>query len=346
MLAGLVLLSHSFELKDGNRNREIFTRLFHNSYTFGDLAVCGFFLLSGYLIVQSWQRNPALLDFLRKRVLRIYPGFIVALIVSVFVAGPLGASVSLPDYLRQVSIPKFIGQLVLLRVPTSPPVFQGQPYALVNNSVWTIQHEFRCYLLVAALGLLGGVKKREIWLGGAVVFVASLFLPSSATGALSFPGAKLILGDAGALLRFFAFFSVGGCFCLFREKIAYKKMYAALATPVLLLCLFQQSLASIALATVGAYLFFCFAFAKIPLLNPFKQFSDISYGVYLYGWPVQKLILWYLPYLSPWLVFLLSSLLSGICGLLSWHLVEQPFLRLKPRTASVNSASPQPVAPS
>ena len=90
LLAALVLLSHSPELIDGNRDREILTRIFH-TISAGELAVNTFFLISGYLIVQSWQRHPKAAVFLRKRIIRIYPGFILASLVSALIVGPLGA---------------------------------------------------------------------------------------------------------------------------------------------------------------------------------------------------------------------------------------------------------------
>lgn len=56
---------------------------------------------------------------------------------------------------------------------------------------------------------------------------------------------------------------------------------------------------------------------------------DFSYGIYLYGWPVQKLLIWYLPLISPWLLFLLSAGISSGCGLLSWYIIEKPCLLLR-----------------
>jgi len=83
ILAGLVMLSHAPTLIDGDRHRELLTMLF-GTQPLGAMAVDGFFLLSGFLIVQSWATDPNLGRFLLKRVLRIYPAFIVASIVSVF----------------------------------------------------------------------------------------------------------------------------------------------------------------------------------------------------------------------------------------------------------------------
>src|SRR5215469_16057788 len=81
--ATLVLLSHAPEITGGNRHRELFDRIAHSGLTFGEIAVDGFFLLSGYLILKSWLADPKLMDYLRKRFLRIVPGYVVAVIVSV-----------------------------------------------------------------------------------------------------------------------------------------------------------------------------------------------------------------------------------------------------------------------
>ena len=91
-------------------------------------------------------------------------------------------------------------------------------------------------------------------------------------------------------------------------------------------------MSEIALSILGGYILFWFAFLPVPLLNRFKHHSDISYGLYLYGWPIQKLVLWYLPIHSPWLLFPIAFVFSYACGYLSWNLVERPALKFKRRT--------------
>ena len=81
LFASLVLLAHAPEIADGNESREIFFRLTH-AMSFGSLGVDGFFLLSGFLIVRSWETNSDHLDYLRRRVLRIVPGYLVAVLAS------------------------------------------------------------------------------------------------------------------------------------------------------------------------------------------------------------------------------------------------------------------------
>lgn len=252
VFAALVLLAHAPELADGDGRRELLTRVF-GTLSLGEVAVAGFFLLSGCLIVQSWRRTPDLLDFLKKRVLRIYPGFIAASLVSALVVGPLG--VSAPHYFAQFSVPHFLKAMLLLRIPAVPPVFAGSHYPEVNGSMWTIAIEFRCYLLVAAFGVAGLLWRRGVWLAltGAALLLSLL---PEIVARIQFPGGHLLLGDSNALARLLPFFCVGGCFALFRERIQLKPLWALLAAGALLACMFNYKLARFGLATFGAYLLF------------------------------------------------------------------------------------------
>jgi peptidoglycan/LPS O-acetylase OafA/YrhL len=323
-LATLVIVSHSFEIIDGDRDREPLTRLFH-TLSLGDLAVNGFFVLSGFLIVQSWQRNPQLVRFLQNRVRRIHPGFIVASLVCGLVVGPLGADPS--RYFAEFKFFRFFGSMLILRSPIIPPVFAGTPDPVVNGSLWTIPYEFRCYCLVALLGLVGLVGRRRLWL---VFSLAALGISVVARSLPALPGhIQFLAGDPAHLSRFIAYFCAGGCFCLFRDRILYRPWLAVVATLLVLPCLFRTETAQVALVTLGAYAFLTVAFADIPVVERFRTYPDISYGVYLYAWPVQKLLLWYFPLLSPWELFGLAFVASSVCGLLSWHLVEGPCLGAK-----------------
>src|SRR5690349_1596936 len=89
ILAAFVILSHSPALLDGDTRRDPLVAL--GTVTLGELGVDGFFALSGFLLAQSWSRAPSLSRYLIRRSLRIYPGYAVALFVSVLVVGALGA---------------------------------------------------------------------------------------------------------------------------------------------------------------------------------------------------------------------------------------------------------------
>ncbi|MEO7494788.1 MAG: acyltransferase [Massilia sp.] len=334
ILASLVILSHAPEMVDGNRSRELLTSLFH-TISFGEFAVDGFFLLSGYLIVQSWANTPDVFQFLRSRVLRIFPGFIVASLVCAFVVGPLAANAA--GYFSRLSITGLIASLVLLQPPEVPPVFAGSFYPRINGAMWTISFEFMCYMVVLLAGIAGLVGRRRAWLAATIVLFAA-FVAERFAVLPSLPS-QLMWFDP--LIRLGSFFLVGGACYLYREKISYSRPLAILALIVLALGMKSWRLSELVLATAGAYLMFFFAFKPIASLAKFNRLPDVSYGVYLYGWPVQKLLLWTFPQLSPWSLSFWSLLGALALGTVSWYLIEKPFLKFKrlpsPKAVDVRS---------
>ncbi len=332
MLASLVILSHAPELLDGNRRRELLSRADGGTLSFGELAVNGFFLLSGFLIVQSWQRQPRLGPYLKKRVLRIYPGFIVATLVSALIVGPLAAA-GARTYFAGFRPWAFLGGLLLLQRPVVPPVFAGLAYPEVNDAVWTIAYEFGCYLFVPLMGWLGLVKNRRAWLLVALAVLAYSSLPGHVSLPLG-PGRTWELslrGAQGSACRLLAFFSLGGCFYQFRSEIRYRTKWAVMAAVVLAIGIRHPHAVQPAVGVAGGYLLFWFAFRRLPALAFFQSHADVSYGVYLYGWPAINLLIWWFPGLSPWPLFAVAWIVCLVLGFASWHLVELPFLRLKPR---------------
>jgi peptidoglycan/LPS O-acetylase OafA/YrhL len=330
VLAYLVIVSHSSDLIDFDRHREMLVRIFHN-LGFGDVAVLGFFLLSGYLIVQSWNSKPRLGVFLKNRILRICPGFIVASLISAFIFAPLGAQASV--YFSQFNFRSYLFGLMLLRKPMTPPCFAWHvpplPLPEVNGAMWSITYEFRCYLIVAALGVVGLFKTRGPWVClTALALVVSYFSQQTAE-IVTGHGLPVYLAGLRHFLRFFSIFGCGGCFYLFREHIRYNGWLALLALFLMIPFMYSHRLVVIGLGTVGAYAFFWLGFRHFAITPRLAKLPDISYGVYLYGWPTQKLISYYLPNPQPLTLFFLSTIGATLLGYLSCTLVEQPFLRLK-----------------
>lgn len=324
LFATLVILSHSPELIDGNRNRELLTQIFH-TISFGELAVDGFFLLSGFLIVKSWHLKPEAAPFLFNRILRIYPGYIVASVICVFVIGMFGAD-NLETYVANINLKWFIKGLINLTPPSANDVFNGWPYKALNGAMWTIRYEFYCYLTVLALGLLGVISNRYYWLLFSVL-IAALFIYSKT--AISVTLFNLQFSLESPIYRLGAFFSVGGCYYLFFEKLKLTVITISISFVFLALALFSNTYSEIVLAVVGGALLFSFANANIKHLNRFQTLPDVSYGLYLYAWPVQKMLIFYVPSISPWTVFGMATVLCIGLGWFSWTFVEKPFMNLK-----------------
>lgn len=326
VFALLVLLAHAPEMTDGNRSREIFARLSHANVTFGDFGVDGFFLLSGFLIVQSWQKKPELLNFMRKRVLRIVPGYLVAALLSTLVIGLLAPGV---DHFFQHLDIHFVKSILVLSSPSSPPVLPGNAYPIVNGSLWTISYEFRCYLMVALFGILGIFRKPKLWAVATLILLASWAAPSLVGHIHWNKFLYPVLGDPAQVFRLTAIYFVGGCFFIYRRSIKFSRGLALAVVGVLIgVRVLDPSRIELALVFSGSYLMFYFGQTSVKWLQWMKNIPDISYGIYLYGWPVEALWIWFHRG-SPWTTFLVSSLICFVLGWLSWHLVEYPMLKLK-----------------
>jgi peptidoglycan/LPS O-acetylase OafA/YrhL len=323
LFATLVILSHSPELIDGNRSREILSRIF-GTLSFGELGVDGFFLISGFLITKSFQESLSAMRFFLRRVLRIYPGYVVAYLLCVFALAPLvgghvGDLSAFDEFLRIIS----------LRMPQVQGVFDGTPYPFLNGSMWTIAYEFRCYMLVLTVGVIGLLATPSIV---AFLTVCALILSIAHLNIQSFIPESLsaLFGDPVVALRFIGVFGCGALYYLYRDFVRYDMRLAIPAAVGFLILLFSPIFAEVGLAVLGGYVLFWFALnVKWPLVATIGRNVDISYGVYLYAWPVQKTLIWWNPSISPWLLFLEATLISALLGFASWLMVEKPFLALK-----------------
>lgn len=320
MLALLVVLSHSVVLCWGTNDREFLFRGTNGYESFGAIAVDGFFLISGMLITASWFRCGSLRVFLYRRILRIYPAFIVALLFGAGVA--FGFS---PAFRLQVHGISYAWSLVrdtlLLGTSTAshPATFQHNPLAgVVNGSLWTINQEFRCYLLVALLGVFAFLDRRK-----SVLFAAVLFWVLYARDILQ--SHQPWLSD----FRLLCFFVVGMVAWLFRDKLILSARGAAVAATILLATLRFSPWFSLALPLAGSYLLLWIGTGPAWKGWQWTNQSDFSYGVYLYAFPIQQIAASYPGLRSPvWNLALAIPLTMG-CAALSWHLVEKRFLALK-----------------
>ncbi|WP_293454360.1 acyltransferase [Phenylobacterium sp.] len=344
LFASLVIVSHSPQILEGSLANEPLTRLF-GTITLGAFAVDFFFVISGYLISGSYLSSRTLTSFLQKRVLRIYPAFVVAYLASVFLVGPfVGGRL---DELGFGGYLKLFARMLTLDVPLLDGAFARLPEAKLNSPMWTISYEFRCYLLVPALGVLGLLRRRWLALGLTVALLAAHaaivhFQLQPTWGPLSdLPSSKAIFREPAAMIRLVAMFMSGVSLRLFRDEIRFDGRIAAGCAAGAVLLLFVPALAELGLATLGAYAVFWVAFTKrLPFLRHVNNDWDVSYGVYLYAWPVACVIALYAPQISPLTLTCVTFVV--VCGLaaLSWRLVEEPCLKLKRRGVARAVARP------
>ena len=125
------------------------------------------------------------------------------------------------------------------------------------------------------------------------------------------------------------FFSSGCAFYILRDRIKPSWTSSLGFLPVIFVGMFQTKIDEIVLASLGVYCLFWLGYKEISFLKRFQKLPDISYGVYLYGWPCQKLILHFYPITNSNDLFIQSFCLTLCFAYLSWRLIESKFLKLK-----------------
>lgn len=329
-LASLVMFSHSFALSYGTADNEPLKWLTKGQVTCGTVAVDLFFLISGMLITASWFRSKSMNDFLLRRVLRIYPGYVVALTLSALTA-LIACPESRPHFgALKTWIHYFLSDAVTLDQMSLawPGTFAQNPWpGFANGSLWTIQQEFICYVFVLVLGLFCLFKRRMSILFFAVAVFAlytwQLLHTRAAWGHLQ------VNASDGLVPRFYSYFLVGMLIWLFRDKVKFSWVFASICLVALLLAARFAPIFSLLFLPAGSYLALNVGLTKPWRFTRWTQKTDISYGVYLYAWPVQQVIAMHPALRSAFLNLVIAVPVTVILALLSWHLVENRFLAMK-----------------
>lgn len=314
-LALAVIVWHSFPLT----GRDI--GLWPVRQALGELPVDGFFAISGFLIISSWLRDANARRFLLARALRILPGLWVCLAVTAFAIAPLVSLILTGTSGMSESNAGYV--LANLGVWILQPGIAGSladvPYPVVwNGSLWTLSWECLCYLGVLVLGVTGALRLRATCL---VVFVISLFaLVATAYGPV----------DNGMITtgaRFAIMFTAGALVYSARLRVPVRPRLLALAAACVALSLLLPDYRVVGALPLAYLLIGLGALVKAPHLR-----TDISYGVYIYAFPLQQSLAALGAAGWPVLGFLLASTAVTLpLAFASWYAVERPCMRLRPR---------------
>ena len=325
VMATVVVFSHSFPLAGYLTDKPLHRH--GQDGSLGDMAVGGFFVLSGFLIGQSWDRRRGFWAFIRKRVLRVYPGFVAAAAVCAFaVPALLGLDVGWP------AVGRFLAGVPRLWDPSDPAAFAANPHPhATNGSLWTIPYEFRCYLLVAALGAAGLLASSRFLVVAFLVLVALATVGRAWETPHPFNHVTL---DPHQLFRLTAYFLVGALAHRGRHQLPWTNRGAIVAAAAMLAAVLIRPTWNLLMPLAVGYLSFWFAFHPRVRLHGFARRGDFTYGMYLYAFPIQQFCVYLIggP-MSPLALFAIAWPLSVVAGVLSWHLVERPFLPAARRRA-------------
>jgi peptidoglycan/LPS O-acetylase OafA/YrhL len=289
----------------------------------GDLGVDIFFVLSGFLVTKSFAGKP-LAEFAWARVMRIYPGLWTSTVLTVVVAGLFFADIPPQQFFAsRDTITYFAHNLTMLpsfgSQSSLPHVF-ALPDDKFNLPLWTLPHELQMYMLLAAVGTLAGLRARYI---GALALFGALCVILAKLG-----GMHLLTIDRG---RFIYFFFTGSLAYVFRQRIL---LTGWIAMP--LLCVVVGSvfatgsmlIREAALALALPYLLLWCAYVPAGFLRLWNRLGDYSYGIYIYGFPVQAALATTGRTGTALSNFVWTMLLVTPIAVASWHLLEQRALRI------------------
>lgn len=335
-LALAVVVSHAFSVTTGYLVSEPLLR--QTGFTLGEHAVNGFFAVSGFLVTMSFARR-GWRDYLVARLLRVAPGLAVAVLAVTFLLGAALTRLPVGEYLLSGTTWRFVWNTLTSFKSNAalPGLFADNPFTFPMGTVWTLKYEVICYAAVLAAGLAGLLARRWPVLaaagaGVAMLLVVQFFAPDAPKGLQT-------------VLRLPLIFAIGAALYLWRDRV--RLSWAGLALAAVLTALASRSFLYEALLYASeAYGMICLALTPVlarPRLDPRH---DLSYGTYLYGWPIQQALRQLFPDL-PGLVLLGPSLaLTLAAAAASWFLVERPALALKARSLGRRTiGTVEPAAP-
>jgi peptidoglycan/LPS O-acetylase OafA/YrhL len=322
--AASVIFSHAFLIADGHDKNEPFVRA--TGYILGIYGVCVFLIISGYLVTHSLRTSSSLRSFAWKRFLRIYPALFACAVFGAFIVAPFFSELAPRDYLLSLPGVKYVAKVMLLydvKDIKGVQFYQQGPdwlRSMINGSLWSIASEIYCYILLfvfAALDLI--VLPVAIFglLVGTVLFAFNLsgWLPLSSVS-------QTLLYTVPSFCAGVAMYLVHERFKLSRNIAVGFAVFLLFAAPTgWLLVLFP---------ILAAYPIICFGLSNTLWMKDATRFGDLSYGTYLYGWPIEQVLRGVIgPFLSGWTLCLISLPIAVACGWASWHLIEKHALSFK-----------------
>ncbi len=326
--AVMVIFSHSFVLS--GKSPDPLSVVFLNITTH---AVAIFFIISGYLITKSWFNSSSIKEFVKKRFLRIYPAFVIAIIFSIII-GYFGKTKNLSItqfFFANETKQFFLNNLTVFKINYYlPSSFANNPYpGAVNGSLWTIPLEVLMYIMLIILGKIKFLKyPLIILLSSFSVFILNLLLLKNTSLLpkvilLYFPTAELV---------YFSFYFLMGSFFAIIKKANFLNWNTSIFS-ILLFCGLSIIL-PVNYCVIGLLPLLIIWLGEntwlAKYLTNWLNGNDISYGLYLYAFPIQQLIVFLSNgTIKPLPLFLSSFAITSIFAYLSWCFIEKPCLSLK-----------------
>jgi len=307
----LVIYGHSFAIAPEPNSQDFLFKL--TGYYSAAIAVKFFFFLSGILVTDSLLKRRSVIQFLIARFFRIWPALGFVLILSAFVIGPLVTSLDVGSYFSNSNVYSFIKhQLFMESWGTQglgyyylPGVFTEGTYKdNVNASLWSLVAEVYAYLFLAAAFLLG-LTQRKL----AVALFALIILDSVLPSRIIFT----LLPQGNEDFSYLPFcFASGAFLALYKDQIRID-----IGVPLACLLLFYLLHGT----PSERYFFYLTIFTGIFyfatrswVINNLYPPMDVSYGAFLWGFPIQQTLAYSFPSVNGSSHYLIAMCIAIVMG--------------------------------
>jgi peptidoglycan/LPS O-acetylase OafA/YrhL len=296
-----------------------------------------FFCISGYLVTDSWIRDPSALRYFTRRSLRIFPALIPLVLLTTFLLGPALTTLSILEYFSNNQTYAYLLNIFLDTQYFLPEVFKNNSQLLrVNGSLWTLPVEFLMYCLVPLLAFFQGRKNFIVFFSLSLLFsLAYTYYGMDAQR-------EQFLGDTALTIirspRLCMFFMAGAAirFAL-KDKDIPQIGWATISFSITIFCYYLTPVNLYFFNTLLAFSLALFVNAIGESTNlcffKFRKIGDLSYGIYLYAFPIQQIISqFFINQISVFTAIMLATIPTVCFAYVSWHLIEKRAVALKPKS--------------
>lgn len=318
VFALIVFLVHSVQLTQNSMLAPL------DDYLNSGFAVSAFFVISGFLILLSYERSTSLKEYYLKRMRRIYPAYCTIIILCA-VLGVWISQYPLATYFNIAWCKYLAANLVFLNFlqPGLPGVFTQNTITAINGALWTIKIEVMFYLILPLIAALCR-RFKAIWILSLIYSASVVWLwffnhLALTTGNLTFlEVARQLPGQ----MAFFAMGMLGYYYFNLLEAHSNKTLLLTLVGLISLKIVAMTPLFPLILGTMVIYAGYFFKY-----MGNAGRYGDLSYGVYIVHFPILQVLIHYRLFdVHPWRMLALTTLVVLGAAFLSWHLIEKRWL--------------------
>jgi len=325
LMALAVLVGHAMIIAARDLGAE---PMVYGEFSISYMAVNAFFVASGFLVTASMMHRKSVTEFTVARALRIFPALAVHVLLVMFVVGLFNTTLSPLDYLTH---PETLSQplRVLSFTDTNfilPGVFTDNHETFASAPLWTLRYEILAYIgtaLAFSLGMMGSRRLLGIqfWVCCAAWVCVEAFAISDAL-----PATALLV------LRFALPYTLGAMIWAYRDELPFRLWLVPIVIGAAVVSA-HSALGEITMNLMVGYVLFYLAYARLPALSKLSAGPDVSYGIYIWHWPILQWLSAQQPEMGLFNMLLVTVPVTIFIAWVSWHAIEKPALGKKSAVA-------------